>query len=139
MGSPGMTDHEHGTLGLGELEAAIMEVVWVRAPTTVREVLGELRRSPTPGYTTVATVMNRLVDKGILQRARSGKVDIYRAPMTREQYVRQVAATTVTRLVDACGDVALVQFAAALEHADPVRLARLRERLAEQTAEASDA
>ena len=134
-----MTDHEGGTLGLGELEAAIMEVVWARAPITVREVLGELRRSPRPGYTTVATVMNRLVDKRILQRARTGKVDVYQAPMTREQFMRQVAATAVNRLITECGDVALVQFAAALEHADPARLARLRERLAERPAEAADA
>ncbi|HVA92254.1 MAG TPA: BlaI/MecI/CopY family transcriptional regulator [Chloroflexota bacterium] len=130
-----MTDHEGGTLGLGELEAAIMEVVWAGAPTTVRAVLSELRRSPPPGYTTVATVMNRLVEKGVLQRERSGKVDVYRAPMTREHYMRQVAATAVKRLVNECGDVALVQFAAALEHADPARLARLRERLAAPASE----
>ncbi|HVA93045.1 MAG TPA: BlaI/MecI/CopY family transcriptional regulator, partial [Chloroflexota bacterium] len=109
-----MTDHEHRTLGLGELEAAIMEVVWAGAPTTVREVLSELMRSPRPGYTTVATVMNRLVNKGILQRTRSGKADIYQAPMTREQYMGQVAAATVNRLVNDCGDLALAQFAAAL-------------------------
>ena len=37
------------------------------------------------------------------------------------------AATAVHRLVDEYGEVALAQFAAALESADPDRLARLRE------------
>lgn len=114
---------------LGELEAAIMDVVWSRgADTTVREVLGHLRRAPLPGYTTVSTVMNRLVEKGVLRRTRAGKVDLYGAVYDREAFGRRVAEATVRGLVHDYGDVALAQFAAALESADPDRLARLKER-----------
>ena len=104
-----------------------MEVVWVHESVTVRAVRGHLQRAPLPGYTTVATVMNRLVDKGLLRRTRSGKADVYEAAYSRVEFQRRVAATAVHRLVDEYGEVALAQFAAALESADPDRLARLRE------------
>ena len=125
-----MTDEERDAPHLGELEAAIMEVIWTHQAATVREVRGRLRRTPPPGYTTVATIMTRLVDKGLLDRARAGKTDLYRPVYDRDEFERRAAATAIDRLVDAYGDVALAQFATALEKADPERMARLRARFA---------
>jgi predicted transcriptional regulator len=122
-----MTAQDMGPRQLGELEAAIMEVVWAHEPVTVRAVLRQVERTPMPGYTTVATVMNRLVDKGLLRRTRAGKADVYEAAYSRAEFQRRAAAAAVHRLVDEYGEVALAQFAAALESADPDRLARLRE------------
>ena len=122
-----MTDQDMGPRQLGELEAAIMEVVWAHEPATVRAVRGHLQRTPLPGYTTVATVMNRLVDKGLLRRTRAGKADVYEAAYSRAAFQRRAAAAAVHRRIDEYGEVALAQFAAALERADPDRLARLRE------------
>jgi predicted transcriptional regulator len=124
---------------LGELEMAVMEVMWARRTATVREVLTHLHRTPPPGYTTVATIMTRLVDKGLLQRSRSGKTDVYRPVYDREEFGRRVAMAAVRGLVDEFGDVALAQFAAALESADPDRLARLRTRCAQSPGEGQHA
>jgi predicted transcriptional regulator len=122
-----MADQDRGMRALGELEAVIMEVVWAHEPVTVRAVLRHLHRTPMPGYTTIATVMNRLIDKGLLRRTRSGKADVYEAAYSRAEFQRRSAAAAVHRLVDEYGEVALAQFAAALESADPDRLVRLRE------------
>ncbi len=47
---------------LGELEEAIMEIVWQRdAEVTVREVWEALQPTRSLAYTTVMTVMSRLV------------------------------------------------------------------------------
>ena len=125
-----MADEEWEAPHLGELEAAIMGVIWTHQASTVRAVLGHLRRMPPPGYTTVATIMTRLVDKGLLARARAGKTDRYRPVYSRAEFERRAAAAATDRLVDAYGDVALAHFAAALENADPERLGRLRARFA---------
>ncbi len=121
-------EQERDAPHLGELEAAIMEVIWTHHASTVRAVCGHLRRTPPPAYTTVATIMTRLVDKGALIRTRAGKTDLYRPVHDRAEFARRTAATAIDRLVDAYGDVALAQFATALENADPERLARLRVR-----------
>jgi predicted transcriptional regulator len=133
-----MTDQDTDIRPLGELETAIMEVVWSRGQSTVREVLSGLQRTPSPAYTTVLTVMTRLAEKGLLQRTRSAKVDIYRAIYGREEFGQRVSAAAVRGLVDEFGEVALAQFAAALERADPQRLARLRARFGEGAARAEE-
>jgi predicted transcriptional regulator len=115
---------------LGDLETAVMGVIWQRERVTVREVLGALRRSPAPGYTTVATIMHRLVEKGLLRREREGRLDVFHPTCDRAEYERRSAAAAVHGLVAAYGDVALAQFAAALQDADPDLLARLRARVA---------
>jgi predicted transcriptional regulator len=131
-----MTAHDPDPPHLGELETAIMEVVWTHGSDTVRAVRDHLPRTPLPGYTTVATIMTRLVDKGLLLRARAGKTDVYRPAYDRAEYGRRLAGAAVRGLVQEYGDVALAQFAAALEQADPDRLARLRARVAPREEEA---
>lgn len=55
----------------GELELAILNILKKEgAPCTVREVLQALKSEDK--YTTIMTVMNRLVAKGELQREREG-------------------------------------------------------------------
>jgi predicted transcriptional regulator len=123
-----MADQDDAVPHLGDLEQAIMEVLWKRQPATVREVVSALPRTPPLAYTTVATIMGRLVDKGLLARSRAGKVDLYCPAYDSAEFSRRVAAATVQQLVHDYGEVALAQFAAALERADPERIARLRER-----------
>ena len=123
-----MADQDDAAPHLGELEQAIMEVLWKRQQASVREVVSALPRTPPLAYTTVATIMGRLVEKGLLARSRVGKVDLYRPAYDSAEFSRRAASATVQQLVREYGDVALAQFAAALERADPERIARLRAR-----------
>lgn len=103
----------------GELEAAIMDVVWsAERPLLVRDVLDRLRRDPAPAYTTVQTVMDILYRKGWLTRAKEGRAYRYAASASREDYAAGLIgevlaaspdrAATLARLV-ATMDAAEVQ------------------------------
>ena len=48
---------------LTDAEWKVMNAVWDRSPTTVREVHGALSASTVWAYTTVKTLMERLVKK----------------------------------------------------------------------------
>jgi predicted transcriptional regulator len=62
----------------GELEAAIMDVVWaVRAPVRVREVSEQLNRDRPLAFNTVQTVMEILYRKGWLGRHKDGRAYRY--------------------------------------------------------------
>ncbi len=124
---------------LGELQAQIMEVVWARNCVTVRDVLHELSATRDLAYTTVMTVMTRLAEQGKLARERSGKTYLYRPAHTREEFRAAISSTIVNDLVADFGDVALVQFAEALERVDPARLARLRASIGDQEQGGDDA
>jgi predicted transcriptional regulator len=82
--------------GLGELERAIMEVVWAAdGPVTGRAVVDELTRERPVAYTTVLTVMDRLVGKGMLRRQRRGRAHTYRATRSRAAYTAELMASVL--------------------------------------------
>ncbi|MEV0143844.1 MULTISPECIES: BlaI/MecI/CopY family transcriptional regulator [unclassified Nonomuraea] len=74
--------------GFGELEAAIMDVMWAaEAALPVREVLNRLRPDREPAFTTVQTVMDILYRKGWVDRRLEGRGYRYWATAGREDYV----------------------------------------------------
>jgi predicted transcriptional regulator len=71
------------------------------------------------------TVMNRLVDKGLLRRTLEGGSYRYQATLDRDAFLRRTSQRIVEDLVADFGEVAIAQFAAALQELDPERLAAL--------------
>lgn len=83
--------------GLGELETAVMERLWARAaPTTVRDVLVDLRHDRDLAYTTVLTVMEKLYRKGFLRREPQGRAHVYAPVTSREEYVARLMREALT-------------------------------------------
>ncbi|HEV2061656.1 MAG TPA: BlaI/MecI/CopY family transcriptional regulator [Solirubrobacteraceae bacterium] len=112
----------------GALEAEVMRVVWaMELPVTVREVLDEInagRRNPL-AYTTVMTVMSRLVDKGALSRRREGRGYRY------EAVASDVAAMAVRNVMRQFGEAAVAHFVEQVRD-DPDALRRLERLLKER-------
>ncbi len=72
--------------GLGELERAVMTVLWDHGPDqSVRQVLTHLRGSRDLAYTTVMTVLDRLAKKDLALRTREGRAWLYSAASSREE------------------------------------------------------
>jgi predicted transcriptional regulator len=112
---------------LHELEAEVMDEVWRRDEVTVREVLEALNAGRKQrAYTTIMTIMSRLHEKGLLDRRRSGKTDVYRPVMSREEYLDVRAKREVDELVADYGELALAHFARQLQTLDPKRREQLR-------------
>lgn len=62
---------------LGPLEKEIMDIMWCQCPCSVRDVCDRLQEDREIAYTTIMTVMGRLVDKGVLCRYKKGKAHVY--------------------------------------------------------------
>ncbi len=72
----------------GDLEAEVMDEVWAAGTSVcVRDVLEPITRRRPLAYTTVQTVMDVLYRKGWLTRVKDGRVNLYAATGTREDYV----------------------------------------------------
>ena len=64
---------------VGDLESEILDVLWsARSWLSGREVLERLG-DESRAYTTVMTVLGRLVDKSLVERVEEGKGHVYRA------------------------------------------------------------
>ncbi len=119
---------------LGTLEADLLEAVWRLTPTTDSAergwtTIGAVCEHLGAGYhyKTVQTVMNRLVEKQLLQRQQHGRAFEYRATMTRDELVAQVTRNVVSGLVRDFGDVAIAQLVQTLHEITPDHLALLEE------------
>ena len=73
---------------LTESEWAIIKAVWENEPCTATAVQGKLLQSMGWAYSTVRTLMDRMVTKGVLCAKKEGKLTIYNSAVTREQAQR---------------------------------------------------
>ena len=73
---------------LGDLELQILNVLWERGPSTVREVLEQLEVEPQPTYMTVLIMMRLMHEKGYLDRDERGRAHVYRTRL-RERSVKR--------------------------------------------------
>jgi predicted transcriptional regulator len=79
---------------LGELEHAVMQLVWTRGPITAEDVREQLPRKLKES--TVRTVLRRLEAKNYVTHEVDGRTYVYRAAAARGQ----VAAKAMKRVVD---------------------------------------
>ncbi|MFI7522636.1 BlaI/MecI/CopY family transcriptional regulator [Micromonospora globbae] len=98
---------------LGDLERAVMDVLWDTVPSTsdgvtVREVADALAGREL-AYTTVMTVLDRLAGKGMVERQREGRAWRYRAAASREAHIAQLMLDALD--LGGSRDAALVRFA----------------------------
>lgn len=108
--------------GLGQLERAVMELLWDRGqPMLVREVAEALAERGL-AYTTVMTVLDRLARKDVVRRERVGRAWRYAPAASRDQYV----ARLMLEALDLTGDrdAALTRFARSVSGADAEVLSR---------------
>ena len=112
-----------------ELERLVMEQLWAQGDGTVRSVRETLNADagqPERAYTTILTILQRLDAKGLVRRRRTGKTDVYRPVLARDEYLGARADAEVSELLEQYGELALVQFARRMEALDPERRAALR-------------
>jgi predicted transcriptional regulator len=75
---------------ISETEQAVLKVLWDRGPGTVREVLAALaEQGHSWAYTTVQTLLTRLMGKGYVAADRTGPAHVYRAAVSRGELLQQ--------------------------------------------------
>jgi BlaI family transcriptional regulator, penicillinase repressor len=70
---------------LTEAEWPVIKVVWETEPCTAPAVQEKLLKSTGWTYSTVRTLMDRMVVKGILKARKEGKATIYNSAVTRRE------------------------------------------------------
>lgn len=126
--------HHDDPPALHELEAEVVEVIWQRGESSVRQVMEALNADAprARAYTTYMTIMARLDSKGLLERRREGKTDFYRPRYTRDEYASVRARAELDSIVDQFGDLALAHIARHMAELDPPRR-RALERIARES------
>jgi BlaI family penicillinase repressor len=85
---------------LFESEWAILQVVWEHQPCAAPAVQEVLQEDKGWAYTTVKTMMDRMVKKGLLRTERVRNLYLYRAAITRRQAQQSEIRRTIKRAFD---------------------------------------
>jgi len=113
---------------LGDLQHAIMSVLWDRGEATSSEVHEALRAERGLAYTTIATMLRKMEDKGIVAHRAEGRQFVYRPTVSEDQVRRSMVGELVERLFG--GDPkALVAHLVSENEIDAGELSELRRRL----------
>jgi BlaI family transcriptional regulator, penicillinase repressor len=81
-------------------ELQILQVLWERGPSTVREVQEALQEEKALGYTTVLKLMQIMTAKGLVRRDENQRAHVYEAQQPAEKTKRQFAADMLQRVFD---------------------------------------
>lgn len=86
----------------GELQTQIMSALWRLGSGTVEQVRSALPPRYRGAYNTVQTVLNRLAERGLLSRKKSGNAIEYRPVFSEAEYLsRSISQTLAGASMDA--------------------------------------
>ena len=81
-------------------ELEILQVLWERGPSTVREVYEVLSAHKPIGYTSVLKFMQIMTAKGTVRRDEQQRAHVYEAVQPEEKTKRQLALDVLQRVFD---------------------------------------
>jgi predicted transcriptional regulator len=112
---------------LGSLETAIMQFFW-KNPTfsSISDLHQHLNKKESLAYTTVSTIVGRLVEKRLLTRQKAGRGYTYRATQSEEEFRKSTSRRLIKNILGNFGDVAIVGFLEELQ-TNPEALQKLKE------------
>jgi predicted transcriptional regulator len=120
-----MTQHT-----LGDLQHAIMKVLWERGEATSAEVHEALLAERGLAFTTIATMLRKMEDKGVVRHRAEGRQFVYGATVSATQVRRSMVTELIERLFE--GDAkALVAHLVSEREIDAADLQELRRRVAD--------
>ena len=100
---------------ISELEREAMDIVWELKKCTVRDVFNNLNGQKKLAYTTVATLLQRLHEKGLVNRDDDNSALLYSPKISKESYSKKVAKLLTNNFIKSFGDVAIASFAASID------------------------
>jgi BlaI family transcriptional regulator, penicillinase repressor len=122
---------------LGDLQKAVMEIVWDLGEASVNQVRDRLGKRKKLAYTTVLTVMQKLDKSGWLTHREEGRAYVYQPTKTRDEAGRSSLRQFIDRI---CGGnpIAAFQHLLADEDLSADDLAALRKMIDKRRKELSN-
>jgi len=109
-----------------DAELSILQVLWDKGPSTVRQVLEELAEDT--GYTTVLKFLQIMTEKGLVTRDETNRTHIYHAAQPAELTQRQLISDLANRAFGGSATKLVVR-ALSAKRASPSELAEIRKLL----------
>ena len=111
---------------LGDLEARVIRAIWaVGRPVPARAVHEHVAREHRVAFLTVVTVLNKLVKKRLLSRAKRHGLFHYEARMSEEEFMAHASRRVVEGILSLGSEAVAASLVDVLAERDPEQLAEL--------------
>jgi predicted transcriptional regulator len=111
---------------LGDLEARVMHAVWdLGEPAPARTVHEKVVEEHPVAVHTVITVLNKLVEKGLLCRKKQDDILHYSACLSEQEFRKQMSRRAVEGILSLGPQAVAASFVDLLAERDPEQLAEL--------------
>lgn len=111
---------------LGDLEARVMRIVWtIGRPASARSVHERVAAEHPVAIHTVITVLNKLVEKGLLHREKRDDLLHYHARLTEQEFRAEASRRVVEGILEIGPQAVTASFVDVLAEQDPAQLAEL--------------
>lgn len=107
---------------LGPLEKEILDVLWERGELCVKDMHDILLLKKTISYSTVITVSNRMVKKGLLKKRKIGKAYFYKTTYPKEQFIEIISEAVVKGVSEFSPSSAIAHFADSMVQMEPDKI-----------------
>ena len=81
-------------------ESLVMEALWRRSPLAAEEIFAEVGEAQGWAEATLKTLLNRLLNKGVVSAEKDGRRYLYRPLVARDDYVESESQGLLDRLFD---------------------------------------
>lgn len=83
-----------------DAEWAILNALWTHSPASARDVLAHLPKGTEWAYTTVKTMLDRLVEKGLVAVQKQANAGVYTPLLSRDEARSSAVRSLVERAFD---------------------------------------
>ena len=81
-------------------ELEVLQVIWEQGPSTVRQVMNALNQERPRAYTSVMSLMNVMVEKGLLATKPKGRAFVYSARVSQAGTQSEIVKDLLNRVFD---------------------------------------
>lgn len=113
----------------GPLEASIMEYLWDKNEQSIKAVRQSLELEKPINFNTVMTVMNRLVEKGILEKWSEGRLSLFRPVQSKAEFLEEQSKKLTENLLDEFGGAVISHMLDAMKDADQALIEKLEQKI----------
>ncbi|MBD1383292.1 BlaI/MecI/CopY family transcriptional regulator [Metabacillus arenae] len=109
----------------GPLEAKIMDILWDADELSIKGVQQKIEVEKPINFNTVMTVMNRLVQKGVLHKRTKGRLSIFSPVQSKKDFIEDQSKKLTENLMDEFGGVVINHMIDGLKDVDRSLLEKL--------------
>lgn len=106
-----------------------MDLLWDADELSIKEVQQRLERSKPVNFNTVMTVMNRLVDKGVLLKRSEARLSLYRPNQSKAMFIEEQSKKLTENLYEEFGGLVINHMIDVLKDVDQDLLDQLEQKI----------